>query len=143
MGWIKKYLLLLYHKIKPHKPEFIAVYFYKVKFRFKGDEIMKHVVRLSWVESVGTVDFPIVSQKLVVKVSDGESHEVDIPVGTNVFDFLANAEVEVHCELTASNAVFTSDAAVLDFKTPAFPPVPTKPDAPTDFKVEFLGTKEE
>lgn len=103
---------------------------------------MKHIVRLSWVESVGTVDFPIVNQHLKVNVGEVGLVDTDVPVGTAVFDFVVDGDVDVYCELTASNAALTSDPAMLNFHTPAFPPVPTTPDAPTGLAVEFIGTQE-
>ena len=103
---------------------------------------MKHIARLSWVESVGTEAFPIVNQHLKVNVGENTLVDSDVPVGVAVFDFVVDAEVDVHCELLASNSVFSSDVAVLDFHTPAFPPVATKPDAPSNMAVEFVGTQE-
>lgn len=96
---------------------------------------MKHIVRLSWVESVSVVDH----QHLTVDVA---GVDVDVPVGVNTFDFVCDPEVHVHCELTAVGEL-VSDAVVLDFDTPAFPPPPpVKPEAPTAFAFEIVGTQE-
>lgn len=142
MRWLNNFVKWLTKWISPRRPRHLRAHIVPVRFHFRGEVIMKHLVRLHWVESAGSPDFPIANQHLVVKVADSVLVDTDVAVGTNVFDFAVDAEVDVHCELTASNNFLTSAPAVLDFRTPAFPPVPTVPDAPTNFTFELVGTQE-
>lgn len=131
MRWLISFFKAIARIFRVEKATKLQAHIYLVHVPRRN--IMKHLVALTWKKSVSA----ITKQHLTVKVGDVAVVDTDLDAVTEAHEFLVDGGVHVVCSLVESNAFADSDAAVLEFDTPAL----EKPAAATDLAVEFKAVQ--